>query len=48
MLRFLIILLLLTGCSKEPVHRDYYRDGNFEHHYKHEGHRLPPQQFPPR
>ena len=36
---------LTTGCTEQPVHREYYRDGNFDHyyqrHYKHEGHHLP-------
>ena len=41
---------LITGCDTRPVQRDYYRPGNLEHHYtrhqKHEGHKLPPQEFP--
>lgn len=42
------LTLLVTGCS-QPVSREYYRDGNFDHyyerHYKHEGHHLPPQKM---
>ena len=47
----LFAIYLITGCSEQPVHRDYYRDGNFEHHYRHyphEGHHLPQQYYPPR
>ena len=40
---------LTTGCTEQPVYREYYRDGNFDHyyqrHYKHEGHHLPPQKM---
>lgn len=48
----LIAMYLMTGCDLRPVHREYVREGNLEHHYtrhhKHEGHPLPPQEFPSR
>jgi hypothetical protein len=40
-------VFLVTGCAEQPVHREYVRDGKFDHyyerHYKHEGHHLPHQ-----
>ena len=45
----LFVIYLSTGCTEQPVHREYYRDGNFDHyyqrHYKHDGHHLPPQKM---
>lgn len=45
----LFVIYLSTGCTEQPVHREYYRDGNFDHyyqrHYKHDGHHLPLQKM---
>lgn len=47
---FICAIYLITGCTKDPVQREYTRPSNLDHHYtrhqKHEGHPLPPQEFP--